>query len=49
MYGRQAWASIINPSPRRQDIDQLISQAHERALQREDRRQQRNDEMQRPG
>ena len=48
MYGRQAWASIINPSPRRQDIDQLVSQAHGRALQRENRRQQRNDEMQRP-
>ncbi|MGH3337465.1 MAG: DUF6194 family protein [Propionibacteriaceae bacterium] len=47
MYGRQAWASIINPSPRREDIDQLISQAHGRALQRANRRQQRNDRMQR--
>lgn len=42
MYGRQAWASIINPNPRRQDIDQLISQAHGRAQQRENRRQHRN-------
>jgi Family of unknown function (DUF6194) len=41
MYGRQAWASIINPNPRRQDIDQLISQAHGRAQQRENRRQHR--------
>jgi hypothetical protein len=42
MYGRQSWASIINPNPRRQDIDQLISQAHGRAQQRENRRQHRN-------
>jgi hypothetical protein len=48
MYGRQAWASIINPSPRREDIDQLINQAHGRAVQRENRRQHRNDRMHRP-
>jgi hypothetical protein len=46
MYGSQAWASIINPGSRRQDIDQLISQAHGRALQRENRRQQHNDRRQ---
>lgn len=49
MYGRQAWASIINPTPCRQDITQLISQAHGRAKQRENRRQHRNDRMRRPG
>jgi hypothetical protein len=49
MYGRQAWASIINPTPGRQDIHQLISQAHRRAKQRENRRQHRNDWMRRPG
>ena len=48
MYGRQAWASIINPSPRRQDIDQLINQAHGRAVQRESRRLYRNDQMHGP-
>lgn len=48
LYGRQAWASIINPSPRRQDIEQLINQAHGRAVQRESRRQYRNDRMRGP-
>jgi Family of unknown function (DUF6194) len=47
MYGRQAWASIINPSTRRPDIDQLISQAHGRAAQRANRRLQRDDRTQR--
>jgi hypothetical protein len=49
MYGRQAWASNINPTRRRQDIDQLISQAYERAKQRENRRQHHSDRMRRPG
>jgi hypothetical protein len=49
MYGRQAWASIINPDSRRQDIGRLIGQAHGRAQQREDRRQHRKDRMQRRG
>ena len=41
LYGSQGWACILNPTPRRQDIDQLIRHSHQRALRSEDRRQQR--------
>lgn len=41
IYGTQGWACILNPTPRRQDIDQLIRHSHQRALRSEDRRQQR--------
>jgi hypothetical protein len=38
-YGQQAWACILNPTPGRQDIDQLIRHAHQRALRHAHRRQ----------
>lgn len=41
VYGAQAWACILNPAPRRADIDQLIRHSHQRALRSEDRRTQR--------
>ena len=41
VYGTQAWACILNPAPRRADIDQLIRHSHQRALRSEDRRTQR--------
>jgi hypothetical protein len=41
VYGTQGWACILNPTPRRQDIDQFIRHSHLRARRSEDRRQQR--------
>jgi erythromycin esterase-like protein len=37
-YGRQGWACILNPTPRRlQDIDRLLAHAHRRALNQHQR------------
>jgi hypothetical protein len=41
IYGTQAWACILNPSPGRPDTDRLIRLSHQRALRRAHRRQQR--------